>query len=109
MLAEMLRPGGEMGTLPVDAEQIIGLCQPCLTGLLRDNSQPRGQQIRRGPCGKGRVGTIPGRSAQHQASTGQPAPMPVRSTGGRGHTRGGIRAKARKKIQGVRVRLPNRT
>ena len=81
MLAEMLRPGGEMGTLPVDAEQIIGLCQPCLTGLLRDNSQPRGQQIRRGPCGKGRVGTIPGRSAQHPASPGQPAPMPVRSTG----------------------------
>ena len=40
MLAGRLRPRGDIGQFPGDAEQFIGLCQPCVAGLLRDNSQP---------------------------------------------------------------------
>ena len=89
--------------------QVIGLCQPCVAGLLRDNSQPEAQNPMR-PMREGPRGKVLGRSAQHQVSTGQPAPNARKINGGRGHTPGGgIRAKARKKIQRVRVRLPNRT
>ena len=105
-LAASEQPEGEIGRLPDDAEQFM----PALSDWPTAGQQPapgpadQARPMREGATREG-IGQISPASSQHRPASAHARKI----NGGQGAYPGGIRAKARKKIQRVRVRLPNRT